>query len=87
MQIPVNTKGKQELKINMLDLGVLLDYFILNTSDKNRLPYKLMIGTKLNSQGLKQNRLAIKTYPIRIFADDKEVYQDNKEQSLEYCDR
>lgn len=46
IQVPVTTKGKQALKIFMLDAGVLLDYVMLNTKN-NMFPYKLMHETKL----------------------------------------
>ncbi|WP_370479924.1 glycosyl hydrolase 115 family protein [Tamlana flava] len=46
--VPLTTKGEQTLKIYMMDPGVLLDYFVLNTSGSNYMPYKLpnetMIG-------------------------------------------
>ncbi len=49
IQVPITEKGKQTLKIYMMDPGVLLDYIILNTKDKNILPYQLIPETKINS--------------------------------------
>lgn len=46
--VPIKNTGKQMLKIYMIDPGVLLDYFVLNTSLKSELPYKLMPETKHN---------------------------------------
>ena len=49
IEIPINKQGKQELKIYMVDPGVLLDYFVLNTRNQHQTPYKLMSETKLNT--------------------------------------
>jgi len=48
IQVPIKNTGKQTLKIYMMDVGVLLDYIVLNTSEASRLPYKLMPETKIN---------------------------------------
>lgn len=47
IQIPVKNKGRQTLKIYMLDAGVTLDYFILNTNKNKTNPYHLGLETKL----------------------------------------
>ncbi|MEL0457358.1 glycosyl hydrolase 115 family protein [Flavobacteriaceae bacterium SZ-1-7] len=47
--VPLSTKGKQTLKIYMIDPGVLLDYFVLNTSGSNSMPYKLPNETKIGN--------------------------------------
>jgi hypothetical protein len=44
LPIAINEKGKQTLKIYMMDPGVLLDYIILNTKDII-LPYMLLSET------------------------------------------
>ena len=49
IQVPITEKGKQTLKIYMMDPGVLLDYIILNTKGKNILPFQLIPETKINS--------------------------------------
>ncbi|MGY5356162.1 glycosyl hydrolase 115 family protein [Wenyingzhuangia sp. IMCC45467] len=40
IKVPVNFKGKQQLKIFMVDAGVMLDYIVLNTKD-TKIPYHL----------------------------------------------
>ncbi len=47
IQVPVNSKGKQTLKVYMIDTGVALDYFMLNTANKNMIPYQLGAETKI----------------------------------------
>ncbi|MFD0990151.1 glycosyl hydrolase 115 family protein [Mariniflexile jejuense] len=47
IHVPIKNTGKQNLIIYMIDAGVLLDYFVLNTSGKKTLPYKLPNETKL----------------------------------------
>ncbi|MFI1743298.1 glycosyl hydrolase 115 family protein [Thalassobellus sediminis] len=49
IQVPIKKQGKQELKVYMVDSGVLLDYFVLDTRNKKSIPYKLMPETILNS--------------------------------------
>ena len=48
IKVPLTTKGKQTLKIYMIDCGVMLDYFILNTSGKNYMPYQLPKETRID---------------------------------------
>lgn len=48
IQVPIKNTGKQTFKVYMIDAGVLLDYFVLNTSKQNDLPYKLIPETKIN---------------------------------------
>ncbi|WMI66295.1 glycosyl hydrolase 115 family protein [Aestuariibaculum sp. YM273] len=45
--VPIKYKGEQTLKIYMIDAGVTLDYFILNTSKNKIKPYHLGTETKL----------------------------------------
>ncbi|UKM63857.1 glycosyl hydrolase 115 family protein [Flavobacteriaceae bacterium GSB9] len=47
IQVPIENKGKQTLKIYMLDAGLVLDYFILNTTNTIENPYHLERETKL----------------------------------------
>lgn len=46
IQVPIETQGKQTLKIYMIDAGVMLDYVILNASKAKSLPYSLPNETK-----------------------------------------
>ncbi|MBD0831560.1 glycosyl hydrolase 115 family protein [Aestuariibaculum sediminum] len=48
MQIAIDKTGKQTLKIYMIDAGVVLDYFILNTKSQLE-PYSLPAETKIYS--------------------------------------
>lgn len=47
IQVTIKNTGKQSLKIYMIDTGVLLDYLVLDTKNRNSLPYKLIPETKL----------------------------------------
>ncbi|MBD0823710.1 glycosyl hydrolase 115 family protein [Aestuariibaculum marinum] len=47
IQVSLKNKGQQTLKIYMIDAGVTLDYFILNTSKNKINPYHLGTETKL----------------------------------------
>ena len=49
VQVPIKSIGKQTVRIYMVDPGVLLDYFVLDTRSQTQIPYKLMSETKLNS--------------------------------------
>ncbi|MFL1011714.1 glycosyl hydrolase 115 family protein [Flavisericum labens] len=45
IRVPINSKGKQTLKLFMVDPAVLLDYIVLDTSGKANLPYQLIPET------------------------------------------
>ncbi|MCR8666825.1 glycosyl hydrolase 115 family protein [Aestuariibaculum sp. M13] len=47
LQFTIKTKGKQTLKIYMIDAGTTLDYFVLNTTKNKSNPYRLRAETKL----------------------------------------
>lgn len=47
IQVPLKKKGLQKLKIYMVDTGVLLDYFMLNTNQYKN-PYSLPLETKVD---------------------------------------
>ncbi|MBK0369929.1 glycosyl hydrolase 115 family protein [Flavobacterium agrisoli] len=48
IKVPIRRKGKQKLKIFMVDAGVLLDYMVLQTK-QNTFPYKLPEETRLKN--------------------------------------
>lgn len=45
IQVSLTAKGKQELKVYMLDPGVLLDYWVLITKNNYQLPYSILDET------------------------------------------
>ncbi|KJD34829.1 hypothetical protein PK35_02870 [Tamlana nanhaiensis] len=47
LKVSVDSKGKQTLKIYMLDAGFLLDYFVLDTMGEEKTPYRIPAETKV----------------------------------------
>lgn len=48
IKVPINTSGKQQLKIYSVDAGVLLDYIVLQTNDASELPYGMFQETTID---------------------------------------